>query len=275
MSSTNKTAELHLSQFIGTDIPSILTDYNGDMQKIDAGVLEVKQATAGAVSDLSSVTARVTNAEQNISGLNSTVQGIATRVVTAESDIDEVDSRVATVQENVDNIASLIKGLTIYLYTGTYSEARATQNLNTIYQALQHFGVDTDNIPNNTYYSMPFVDGQSTSLYGNEINGVKGIIRYYKASNTLEYIMFESDYVRTQDEGATGGTTVDMNIGHTVDKLTINNGSFTNYSAEFIHRYNSTTSSFEALSQSHGTTFIVGYSQSASTATVITGCYKR
>lgn len=96
MSSTNKTAELQLSQFIGTDIPSILTDYNGDMRKIDAGVREVKQATAGAVSDLSSVTARVTNAEQSISGLNSTVQGIATRVVSAEGDIDNIQNLIPT-----------------------------------------------------------------------------------------------------------------------------------------------------------------------------------
>jgi len=105
MSSTNKTAELQLSQFIGTDIPSILTDYNGDMQKIDAGVREVKQATAGAIGDLSSVTARVTNAEQSISGLNSTVQGIATRVVTAEGEIDALQTSVGNLETAVNTKA--------------------------------------------------------------------------------------------------------------------------------------------------------------------------
>ena len=42
MSSTNKTSNLELSQFIGTDSPKWLTDYNSDMQKIDAGVSAVQ-----------------------------------------------------------------------------------------------------------------------------------------------------------------------------------------------------------------------------------------
>lgn len=36
MSSTNKTTNYNLSQYIGSDKPTYLTDYNGDMFKIDA-----------------------------------------------------------------------------------------------------------------------------------------------------------------------------------------------------------------------------------------------
>lgn len=36
MASTNKTTNYELSQYIGTDKPTYLGDYNGDMQKIDA-----------------------------------------------------------------------------------------------------------------------------------------------------------------------------------------------------------------------------------------------
>ena len=35
MASTNKTTTLGLSQFVGTDKPDWLTDYNDDMEKID------------------------------------------------------------------------------------------------------------------------------------------------------------------------------------------------------------------------------------------------
>lgn len=35
MASTNKTTTLDLSQFVGTDKPDWLTDYNEDMEKID------------------------------------------------------------------------------------------------------------------------------------------------------------------------------------------------------------------------------------------------
>ena len=37
MSATNKTTYLDLPQFIGTDVPSWLGDFNGAMEKIDTG----------------------------------------------------------------------------------------------------------------------------------------------------------------------------------------------------------------------------------------------
>ena len=47
MAHTNETSFLHLSQFVGTDIPNPLTDYNGDMEKIDAAVSEIAGAEGG------------------------------------------------------------------------------------------------------------------------------------------------------------------------------------------------------------------------------------
>lgn len=37
MASTNKTTTLDLSQFVGTDKPDWLTDYNDDMEKLTRG----------------------------------------------------------------------------------------------------------------------------------------------------------------------------------------------------------------------------------------------
>lgn len=48
MSSTNKTTNYQLSQFIGTDKPAWLSDYNGDMGKIDAGVAAAQSTATGA-----------------------------------------------------------------------------------------------------------------------------------------------------------------------------------------------------------------------------------
>lgn len=39
MASTNKTTTLGLSQFVGTDKPDWLTDYNEDMEKLTLGPL--------------------------------------------------------------------------------------------------------------------------------------------------------------------------------------------------------------------------------------------
>lgn len=48
MSSTNKTTNYELSQFIGTDKPAWLTDYNADMSKIDTGVATAQGTATGA-----------------------------------------------------------------------------------------------------------------------------------------------------------------------------------------------------------------------------------
>lgn len=60
MSSTNKTTNYELSQFIGTDKPTFLGDYNGDMSKIDTQM----KTNATAIATAS---ARVETANQNAS----------------------------------------------------------------------------------------------------------------------------------------------------------------------------------------------------------------
>jgi hypothetical protein len=64
------------------------------MRKIDAGVQEVRNSTAGAVSDLSALTGRVTNNESDISALNGAVNGLGTRVTAAEGNITRVEGLI-------------------------------------------------------------------------------------------------------------------------------------------------------------------------------------
>lgn len=82
MSSTNKTTNLELSQFIGSDSPKWLTDYNADMEKIDAGYQTVKaQADAtdlivgGHSTSIGSLQTTVTEQGTAISGLRTSVNG--------------------------------------------------------------------------------------------------------------------------------------------------------------------------------------------------------
>lgn len=48
MSSTNKTTNYDLSQFVGTDKPAWLADYNQDMSKIDSAIKSASDAGTGA-----------------------------------------------------------------------------------------------------------------------------------------------------------------------------------------------------------------------------------
>ena len=97
MSSTNKTANYQLSQFVGTDIPSILNDYNGDMRKIDSAIKDASVAggdNATAIAELQTSTARM-NTE--IGGINSTVNTLSGKIV----GIEEVIPATASAQNKL------------------------------------------------------------------------------------------------------------------------------------------------------------------------------
>lgn len=84
MSSTNKTENYQLSQFVGTDIPSILNDYNGDMRKIDSAIKDASIAggnNATAIAELQASTGRMST---EIGGINSTVNNLSGKVVEIE-----------------------------------------------------------------------------------------------------------------------------------------------------------------------------------------------
>ena len=87
MSSTNKTTNYQLSQFVGTDIPSILNDYNGDMRKIDTAIKEVSNAGGDNASDISELQSTVGRHTTEISGLDSTVNALSGRVIGIEGKI--------------------------------------------------------------------------------------------------------------------------------------------------------------------------------------------
>lgn len=57
MTATNHTENYNLSQFVGTDRPTWLVDYNGDMTKIDTQLKQnaddIAQATAGELTSVS------------------------------------------------------------------------------------------------------------------------------------------------------------------------------------------------------------------------------
>lgn len=88
MASTNKTSGYSLSQFIGSDIPSWLGDYNGDMLKIDTALTSINATATGAQSTATSASSQA-QAAQNTA-----------------------NSALQTANKNEDNIANLKTSLT-------------------------------------------------------------------------------------------------------------------------------------------------------------------
>lgn len=77
MTATNHTANYDLSQFAGTDRPTWLGDYNGDMSKIDAQLKKNADAIASGTGGLKTV---AHTADLTGSGTTDSPLGIATTI---------------------------------------------------------------------------------------------------------------------------------------------------------------------------------------------------
>lgn len=95
MSSTNKTTNYELSQFLGTDKPAWLTDYNQDMTKIDTGIHTAQSTATGADGKANANTANI----GDLSYLATT----ATNNLVAS--INEVNAKAGTAQNTANNAA--------------------------------------------------------------------------------------------------------------------------------------------------------------------------
>ena len=100
MSSTNKTTNYELSQFIGTDKPAWLSDYNGDMGKIDTGIHNAQSTATGADGKADA------NATK-IGTLSSLTTDDKTDLVSA---INEVDGHADTAQNTANSASNTANG---------------------------------------------------------------------------------------------------------------------------------------------------------------------
>ena len=92
MTATNHTKNYNLSQFVGTDRPTWLTDYNGDMAKIDAQMKQNADDIASASTGGLTTVAHTADLTGN--GTTDSPLGVAATVA-KKTDIPDV-SRFAT-----------------------------------------------------------------------------------------------------------------------------------------------------------------------------------
>lgn len=98
MSSTNKTLTIELSQYVGTDKPTYLSDYNGDMLKIDNAIAADRDSIATAQSKADGADAKADTNAGAISDLDSQVNnasnGLTKRVTDVEGDVNTIESLI-------------------------------------------------------------------------------------------------------------------------------------------------------------------------------------
>lgn len=85
MSATNKTTYLDLPNFIGTDVPSWLGDFNGAMEKIDTGYNNVDIKAGQAASTANSASSKADINTQSINSINAELKTLKEAVKTYDN----------------------------------------------------------------------------------------------------------------------------------------------------------------------------------------------
>ena len=185
MSSTNKTTNYELSQYVGSDKPTYLGDYNSDMLKIDAQMKV--NATAAATADAKAVTAdgkavtadgKAVAADEKATTAGSTATSALNKALANETDIVALKaannySTTETVCGKWKNGKPIYRKIVTYtIPTGTYSDNKSLTIAN------------CDEMTNLTYY----IDKDNLRDYGDYYVGQNDYQRcfIYKDTNTLE-----------------------------------------------------------------------------------------
>lgn len=139
MSSTNKTTNYALSQYIGTDKPTYLGDYNGDMLKIDTQLKANADSASNAASAAGAAQAVAEKASQSVQSLNDSVTANSADIASLKTKNAQQDSSI----QNASNAASSA------LNKANQNEHNIT-DINTRNQWMQGTNIHNTGLPNYT-----------------------------------------------------------------------------------------------------------------------------
>lgn len=175
MPSTNKTNPYELSQFIGSDIPSWLSDYNSDMLKINNAIQEAKTSADDAMSSAGSASSDVTALSNTVTGLSESLNTTNQNVTKNASDIASINSSVSNINQNIDSLNGKVNANSESIGNLTTQVTNNTQSINTITPSFQNMGKWTTaplslvepftgsiNMYYNTYLNLAFILGNIT-----------------------------------------------------------------------------------------------------------------
>jgi hypothetical protein len=190
MPSTNKTNPYELSQFIGSDIPSWLSDYNGDMLKINNAIQEAKTSADDAMSSAGSASSDVNALTNTVSNLSESLNSTNQNVTKNTSDIASINSSVSNINQNIDSLNGKVNVNSESIGNITTQVTNNTQSINTITPAFQNMGKW-----NTSPLSLiePFT-GSLNMYYNTYLNLaiINGLVEipdsYYVTSNTISLL---------------------------------------------------------------------------------------
>lgn len=164
MSSTNKTSHYNLSQYVGTDKPTYLADYNSDMSNIDTGIYGAKTIADTNTNSIGTLSSLTTDTKSNLVGA-----------------INEVDSHADTnagnISTNTTNIASNTSHIGVMANLETTEKSNLVGAVNELKSLIENFNLSIFETPTNpassvgspTYTNLSVAkntDGSLAKVYG-------------------------------------------------------------------------------------------------------------
>ena len=139
MSSTNKTTNYNLSQYIGTDKPTYLGDYNSDMLKIDTQLKANADSASNAASAASSAQAVADKASKDVQNLNNSMTANSEDIASLKTKNAQQDVSI----QNASNTASSA-------LDKANQNAHNVTDINTRNQWIQGTNIHNNGLPNYT-----------------------------------------------------------------------------------------------------------------------------
>lgn len=225
MASTNKTTNYELSQYIGTDKPTYLGDYNGDMLKIDTQM----KANADAIST-ANTTANTANTTANTASTNasSALETAVSASTTANTANSTANSALAKAVNNESAIANF--NLTTFNTITTFTK-----------QGAGNFGGGNEiNVANNTDGSLAKIYGQVTLTGVNNSSSNKGKVTFSTVLRPTSDITIVGGLLTASIDSNSGAT---LNIG--IDSYTIKTNGDIEF--EYYNKWGTASISWRAL----------------------------
>lgn len=173
MSSTNKTPNYELPQFVANDVPSWLGDFNQAMSKIDTQMKSNNSKAQSAETNAENANSSATQALETANQANTTANGADTNATNALSLATTANDNASTAKQNSETALSTANSA-----NGLASSANSTaQNANTnANKALN--GLDKFNLKNSMLFN---------SSTGNIVNGQNCGSDFGNSGLTLAY----------------------------------------------------------------------------------------
>ena len=161
MAHTNATANYALSQFLGTDKPAWLVDYNGDMLKIDTALKSNADAEAASAEDIQELqdaigaeglTGRITDIENDVGDIKTeigsvtlptTAQSLSGAIAELKGVNDDQNTAIRQNETTISQVGGAVDGVSqlaytianVYDSTATYAVGDYAIYQNTLYKS--------------------------------------------------------------------------------------------------------------------------------------------